>query len=165
MAGSENSQESPVVLANLPCDALECALLPLIRHLVRSHTGQCPNGWHHAFTIAKERWGGPIGLQIAFGLSNTMLELINARRCATAVHDPLRPDLRLRLTDDEKAILLLIHYMRRDNSAKAREYVPLLAAGRMHAVFIQAMLTFARSDVLAIPDRTAKQPRLTLVKN
>jgi len=131
------------VLETVGCDDFEIGLLPVLRHLCVSAESADPKNWGRAFDIAVERFGEAIGLPAAHGLNKAVLALFACRDGGPDVNDPLCPDAKRDITDDEVQFLSMIHHMRRDNSAAARSAVAFVTRGRMDPALIRSGLTFA----------------------
>ncbi|MEM1079444.1 MAG: hypothetical protein AAGI09_13045 [Pseudomonadota bacterium] len=150
-------------VADLPIDDFEAALLPLLRHFTLALSGEAPKGWRTAFGLAEERWGTPIGLSVAHEIGKLVAALEETRGSLPFVQDPFCIEARLLITQDEERFLLLIHHMRRDNTAGARDAVWALTDGYSQAAFIRQALSFANKHRLATPLATGRAPVLRVV--
>ncbi|MEM0947466.1 MAG: hypothetical protein AAGB07_18535 [Pseudomonadota bacterium] len=160
-----NGQNSEVLkaVADLPIDEFEAALLPLLRHFTLVLSGKNPNGWQTAFGLAAERWGAPIGLPVAHEIGKLVAALEETRGSLPRVQDPFCTDARLLVTRDEERFLLLIHHMRRDNTAGARDAVWALTDGHALSAFIRQALSFAAKHTLVAPLASGRAPVLRVV--
>ncbi len=124
-------------------DEFERGLLIVLRHLMTSYARPESQAWELAFGIAVERWGVADGPRIAQGVLAVVQAL---RRCRTARFrhaDPLDAEARLRLTPDEENFIHMLHAMRRDRTAEARQRVALLTGGQMDPAMIRSALSLA----------------------
>lgn len=136
--------QAQIDLQDLDLDPFETAILPILRHFLAAVTAPETQSWHIAYATAAERWGQSVGLAVAHGLSE-LLCAIHACREAPVTHcDALALDTRALLTADEAMILLMIRYMRRDNTERARIAVENVTHGRRDASVIRAGLKFAQ---------------------
>ncbi|MFY0659291.1 MAG: hypothetical protein JXR15_02275 [Shimia sp.] len=153
------------VLETVGCDDFEIGLLPVLRHLCVSGQSADPKSWAHAFDIAAERYGEAIGLPAAHGLHKVVLALFACREGGPDIKDPLCPEAKRDITDDEVQFLSMVHHMRRDNSAAARSAVAFVTRGRMDPVLIRNGLTFANRfpSGLGRRARVVGRPKLSVV--
>lgn len=156
---------STEVLETLGCDAFEIGLLPVLRHLCLSALRTDPKSWSRAFDIAVERHGEAIGLPAAHGLNKVVLALFACREEGLDLKDPLCPDAKRDITDDEVQLLSMIHHMRRDNTAAARSAVAFVTRGRMDPELIRHGLTFAKRFPAGMGRhaRVVGRPKLSVV--
>ncbi|KZM42919.1 hypothetical protein OA90_27245 [Labrenzia sp. OB1] len=150
-------------VADLPIDDFEAALLPLLRHFTLALSGDSSRGWKTAYGLAAERWGAPIGLSVAHEIGKLVTALEETRGSLPCVQDPLSMDARLLVTLDEKHFLLMVHHMRRDATADARDAVWALTEGHTLAAFIRQALGFAARHSLAAPLVSGRAPVLRIV--
>lgn len=150
-------------VADLPIDDFEVALLPLVRHFTLALSGESPKGWKTAYGLAAERWGTPIGLSVAHEIGKLVAALEETRGTLPRVQDPLSMDARLLVTLDERFFLLMVHHMRRDETADARDAVWALTEGRILAPFIRQALSFAARHSLVAPISSGRAPVLRIV--
>ncbi|MCG7494161.1 hypothetical protein [Thalassobius sp. Cn5-15] len=146
-------------------DAFELGLLPVMRHLLTTFTQPESQAWIRAQTIAVERWGETVGLASCHRMQ-ALLRCLHDCRDDLSVIDPLDIDQRGRVTVDEETCLWMLHYMRRDNTPKARDAVDRLTHGRMDPHLVREGLKFA-ARFPAAGVQTApriEKPRLTLVQ-
>lgn len=127
----------------LVLDDFERGLLAVTRHLVMSTNEAATQAWQHAFALAVERWGEDRGLAIAYNLHKVIRAVIDCRDDGLNVSDPLCLEGRELLTEDEENLLGMLHHMRRDNTANARDAVDRLTNGRMDPYVIRAGLSLA----------------------
>lgn len=146
-------------------DAFELGLLPVIRHLLTTFANPDSQAWVRAQTIAVERWGETVGLATCHRLQALLRSLRDCRNDLCVI-DPLDIDQRSRVTADEETCLWMLHYMRRDNTPKARDAVERLTNGYMDPHLVREGLKFAArfpaAGVQAAP--RVEKPRLTLVQ-
>ena len=153
------------VLETLGCDAFEIGLLPVLRHLCLSAQAADPKSWSRAFDIAVERQGEAIGLPAAHGLNKVVLALLACRDEGGDLKDPLCPDAKRDITDDEVQLLSMIHHMRRDNTAAARSAIAFVTRGRMDPELIRNSLAFANRFPAGLGRhaRVVERPKLSVV--
>ncbi|WP_395172698.1 MULTISPECIES: hypothetical protein [Roseibium] len=165
MHATQNPDQSAslTLAADLPIDDFEIALLPLLRHFTLTLSGEKPKGWQIAYGLAAERWGAPIGLSVAHEIGKLVAALETARGSFPKVQDPLCIDARLLVTLDEEYFLLMVHHMRRDETADAREAVWALTEGHTLAAFIRQALGFAARHSLVAPRVSRRRPILRIV--
>ncbi len=144
-------------------DAFEETLLPILRHLLTEAVAPGHAGWHRAFVIAGENWGEQQGLVVAYALWPVVRELISLRGVSFAFNDPLDIDLRGFVTTDESQLLAMLHHMRRDETAAARDAVEEVTQGRMEPELIRAGLSFADRCPSGARQRLRGQPALRVV--
>ncbi|MEM9576932.1 MAG: hypothetical protein AAF999_07945 [Pseudomonadota bacterium] len=128
----------------LPCDAFERALLPVLRHHLNDYADPRLASGHRAFVVAVERWGEPIGLSVAFHLQKLVRAILQCRPEGLEFHDPLCLDSKEAVTDDERLLIDMLHHMRRDQTARARDRVYQITDGRMDPDVIRTGLQFAQ---------------------
>lgn len=155
--------ENLKAVADLPIDDFEATLLPLLRHFTLALSGESPKGWQIAYGLAAERWGAPIGLSVAHEIGKLAAALEETRGSLPRVQDPLCMDARLHVTLDEEYFLLMVHHMRRDETADARDAVWALTEGRTLAAFIRQALGFAARHSLIAPPVSGRAPALRIV--
>lgn len=150
----------------LRCDAFERSLLPVIRHFLTTLDGSEPKGWHRAYSIAAENWSETLGLSVAHHLQKLLHAVTDCRPDDIDYRDPLCPEARLTVTEDEQFLIEMLHHMRRDQTAQARVCVDYLTRGRMDPDVIRGGLRFASRFSLGEtgPRKTVTRPTLTLVK-
>lgn len=136
-----NDNLTPV--SNLSFDEFELGLLAVARHLSKSYEVPEGQSWQHAYVIAVERWGEQIGLSVAYSLMKVMRAVCRCRPGGLAVQDPLCCEARIFATEDEIALIGMLHHMRRDQTPDARNAVQTLAFGRNDPSVIHAGLSFA----------------------
>lgn len=130
--------------AALRLDDFEAGLLPVLRHFLNSLEVPERQGWQHAYHTAAERWGESFGLAVAYTLFTVLRAVADVRPSRLACQDALCLETRSSLTADEAALLRMIHHMRRDQTASARQAVAAVTGGRMDPQVIRAGLAFAR---------------------
>ena len=118
------------------------ALLPVLRHAVRAFT--CPEGqsWRLAYSTAAERWGEARGLALA----HASVELITSflgKDVTPEVNDPLDMDQRDSVTTHEHLLLLMLGFMRRQDTANARNVMLELCHGQVPASVVKSALSLA----------------------
>ncbi|RRH75522.1 hypothetical protein [Falsigemmobacter faecalis] len=131
-------------VTGLGCDQTERGVLSVVRHFTIANQRPRSEAWTHAFTIATERWGDLRGLEIAGAAADLVQALLALREGAFAVHDPLDLHARLRLSDDEAALLRLLRALRQDLTPLAREELAGLGHGRIDPALITAALRLSR---------------------
>lgn len=139
----ENETADLVPLASLGLDEFEIGLVPLLRHFVISLQSPETHSWQYAFKIASERWGDTLGLPVAQGMFELVQALYHGDKDELLVQDPLDPAARLLARREEALILHMIHYMRREETAGARDALWALTKGRSMSNVICKALGFA----------------------
>ncbi len=147
------------------CDDFEIGLLSVIRHLNVGLDLADPMAWRRAYEIASERWGDAIGLPAAHALMKLMMAVHDCREDAFQTRDPLCLKDRECITDDEVHLIAMLHYMRRDRTAAAREAVEDVTQGLMDPHVIRAGLAFAHrfSAGQGTDTSSSRAPKLTIV--
>lgn len=165
MHGTNKARNSEALkpVADLPIDDFEAALLPLLRHFTLALSGESSRGWTIAYGLAAERWGAPIGLPVAHEIAKLVTALEETRGSLPRVQNPLCMDARLLATLDEEYLLLMIHHMRRDETANARDVVWALTKGHTLAAFIRQALSFAAKHSLVSRHASRRAPVLRIV--
>ncbi len=161
-----NAQSRRVdVLRTIGCDDFEMGLLPVLRHQVRSVVEAQPQAFAHAFDIAVGRWGEAIGLPTALAMYKVAFAAVTSRALALETQDPLCPEARGLISDDEVQLVSMIHHMRRDNTSAARSAVAFVTRGRMDPELIRAGLGFAQRFPAAVRQqgRVSRRPTLSVV--
>lgn len=145
-------------------DEFEEGLLPVLRHFLYSHQRPEQQGWQFAYKIAAERWGETPGLSIAHALSKVVTYTLAARRIGFDSVDPFSLEERVQITRDEASLLLMLHYMRRDDTPKAREAVADVTQCSMDPDVIRAGLSFAHRFSCGLSGAARARPQLRLIK-
>lgn len=85
------------------------------------------------------------------------------RCCQSPLHfnDPLDIDKRCALTSDERVVLTLLIYMRRDDAKSARDMISRLHQGQIDPIFVRHGLTL--SAILDGTPSRVRRPKLTVV--
>lgn len=109
-----------ILLEELAYDDFELGLLAVLRHFSKSYEMPERQTWQHAYMIAAERWGERIGLSTAYALMKVIQAVSRCRVNGLCVQDPLCPDAKIYATLDEEAFISMLHYMRRDETQRAR---------------------------------------------
>lgn len=125
-------------------DEFETALVPVLRHFMTAFTRPDSQAWQFAYSIAAERLGENIGLSAAQAMLKLLRALFQRHPEGVSFRDPLDKAKRDTLTRDEATIIAMLHHMRRDNTAPARQALYDLTDGRMDPGVIRAGLSFAR---------------------
>jgi hypothetical protein len=147
-------------------DGFERGLLPVMRHFILSLTQPETQAWQHAFSVATERWGRDQGLVLAHLVFKIIKATLHTRPLGLAFNDPLCVETRSELTCDERALLRMLHHMRRDETPAARDALNELTGGYPDAHLIQAGLTLASQFPTngVRPGQTARRPTLRVVR-
>jgi hypothetical protein len=147
-------------------DGFERGLLPVMRHFILSFTEPESQAWHHAFSVATERWGRDQGLVLAHLVFKIIKATLHTRPLGLAFKDPLCVETRQELTCDEHALLRMLHYMRRDETPAARDALNDLTGGYPDAHLIHAGLTLASQFPTngVGPGQPARRPILRVVR-
>lgn len=155
-------------LSDLHADGFEIGLMAVMRHFLMARQRPDSQAWEHAFQVAVERWGDEIGLAAAFKASAIIRAVLKTRKGSFDYCDPLDPDQRGQVAQDEILLIRMIHHMRRDNTTAARDAVDQLAHGRMDPDLIRAGLALAHRFPAGITapnpqGRATKRPVLSIV--
>lgn len=126
-----------------PFDDFEQGLLIVARHHLDALRSPETQAWHRAYSIASERWGDRIGLPASHLLARFLKYVISSRNGAFEHIDPFCENCRDLVTEDEIALLNVLHHMRRDITPASREAVEDLTRGRLDPDVIRTGLTFA----------------------
>ena len=124
-------------------DAFEMGLLPVIRHMLTTYRSPETQAWVRAQTVAVERWGETVGLALCQRMQGVIRMLWECRKSDLSFMDPLDLDQRALLSDDEEALMDMLHHMRRDQTPKARDAVERLTGGMMDPHLIREGLKLA----------------------
>lgn len=124
-------------------DEFEEGLLPVLRHFMMALAEPERQTWQFAYKNAGERWGETLGLPVANALFKLVQFTAKARRVQFNAIDPLALEDRGFVTRDERAFLRMLHHMRRDETARAREAVADVTGCTMDPDVIRAGLSFA----------------------
>ncbi|WP_293574725.1 hypothetical protein [Phaeobacter sp.] len=147
---------------DLGLDDFEAAILPVFRHFMMSLQNPASQSWQFAYKTAAERWGDTYGLGLAQSLFAVADRLHRLRGASYKGNDPLDLESRDLLSEDEAAVILMLHFMRRDKTAAAREALAEATGGRMDPDLIRAGLQFShRHPAAQHPDNMQpndKQP-------
>ncbi|MCV6584747.1 MAG: hypothetical protein OIF47_04370 [Marinibacterium sp.] len=147
-------------------DGTERALLPVLRNLLTSFDQPDSQAWLIAQRIAVEALGETRGLMAAHLAGKLVASLHETASDPLHFHDPLCPDQRELLTEDELALMRMLHHMRRDNVPAARDAVDRLGRGRHDPHVIRAALTLAnrlpRDDAPKAPPKAPARGRPVL---
>jgi len=138
-------------------------VLPVLRHFLFALSHPERQSWQLAYKIAAERWGEVPGLSIANLLFKTIRFVVEARSGSFAVVDPLCLKDRDRVTRDEVAFLRMLHHMRRDDTAQARDAVADLTQGTMDPNVIRSGLSFAHRYSCGQSGAPVRPPQLRIV--
>lgn len=130
---------------SLVADADETGLLAVARHLLITLESPESQSWHHAFSIATERWGVAAGPQIAMALFALLRILLRLRAVPFRHCDPLSPEDRRFVTAEEAVLIRMVRAMSRDLTHEARNHVAAITGGRMDPGLIRAGLALARA--------------------
>ena len=158
------SGATPIAPSDADFDPVSQRFLPVLRHILSNLQGDAPLSWRNAFTIAVEVWGEARGLAIAFRAEAFLSALLASRPVHLRVADPLNPEERAHLTEDEISLLALLTYMRADETPAARDRIAALTGGRVEPAVVRTGLDLAR--LLGGPPGHAvrrKAPRLAIV--
>lgn len=136
-------QDTMQAIDCFPFDNFERGLLIVSRHHLDAL--RCPEtqAWHLAYSIASERWGDGIGLPAAHLLARFLRYVVQSRDGAFDHIDPFCEHSRDLITTDEASLMLVLHYMRSDNTPAARQAVENLTLGRLDPDVIRSGLSFA----------------------
>ncbi|MEX0304226.1 MAG: hypothetical protein AB3N24_17540 [Leisingera sp.] len=124
-------------------DDFETGLLPVLRQLLLSFEAPESRAWQQGYSVAAERWGEAIGLPAAHALMKLVRAVLESREGQFNFIDPFDLECRGGVTADEAALLRMLHYMRRDQTPKARDAVADVTCGFMDPHVILAGLGFA----------------------
>ncbi|WP_120631295.1 hypothetical protein [Ruegeria sp. EL01] len=140
-ASGQNDARAPHALDEF--DDFERGLLPVMRHFILSFTTPTTQAWQHAYSVAIEKWGQDQGLNLAHLVFKVIKATLHCRADGLAFNDPLSVEDRLEITCDERALLKMLHHMRRDETPAARDAVGQVTGGYPDAHLVQAGLTLA----------------------
>jgi len=144
-------------------DPFETRLVSIMRHFVTAANAPGSQAWHRAFIIAAENWGEAHGLAVAHTLWPVVREVLELRSGDFTSNDPLDLDTRDLLSADEAQFIAMLHHMRRDDTAKARDAVEALTHGQMDPDLIRAGLSFADRFPSGARQRLRGAPALRVV--
>lgn len=156
------TSQSSTIQGRVPeLDQMSKGLLPVLRYFHLSLHEPLSHGWRHGFEAAVGTWGQDRGLAIAQAAQKFVYDLM--RCCQTPLHfnDPLDIDKRCALTSDERVVLTLLIYMRRDDVKNARDMISRLHQGQIDPVFVRHGL--ALSAILDGTPSRVRRPKLTVV--
>ncbi len=142
-------------------DPMMKALLPVLRHFFSALNDPPSQGWRHGYEVAIGIWGQGRGLSIAHAVQKFTYDLMRCGETALHFNDPLDIYARPLLTPDERTVLLLLSYMRADNTGKAREVIEGLHQGMIDPILVRHGLALA-AMMDATPARHAV-PKLRVV--
>lgn len=137
------TMERLIAIHTLPFDDFELGLLAVFRHFTKTYESPENQSWELAYSVAAERWGERIGLSTAYALMKVIQAVNRCRPAGLEVQDPLSISAKNLATEDEIALIGMLHHMRRDETPQAREFVQILAFGRNDPAIIHAGLSFA----------------------
>ena len=132
-------------LNSIGCDSFERGLLAIARHFLSAFEDPKSQAWQHGYTVAVERWGETIGFPAAHAMSKLIRALLRGRADGISFFDPLCVEARTRVSADEALLMKMLHHMRRDQTARARDALGALTGSRMSPDLIRASLTFSNS--------------------
>ncbi|WP_147112472.1 hypothetical protein [Tateyamaria sp. syn59] len=136
------SDGSDLPLQELALDPFEAGVLAVARYLFCAEVEPERRTWFVAFSVAGERWGPDIGLPVAFAVAK-LVRALHDVRADFAFHDPYGPESRVQATGDEVLMMRMLHHMRRDETADARDAVEALTRGCMDPYVIRSALALA----------------------
>lgn len=145
-------------------DAVNKALLPVMRHFLNAFLDPQSLGWRPALAAAAGTWGEARGLAIANAVQTFLSAVLNSRPVPLDYNDPLDLDARFLLTSDEVDLLALIATMRVDKTPQARMIVARLTGGHVEAAVVCTGLSLAAMlDPSGGKPAKVKQPVLQVV--
>ncbi|MEM7721096.1 MAG: hypothetical protein AAF376_01870 [Pseudomonadota bacterium] len=130
-------------------DPVSRTLLPVLRYFLCGLQQPGHRGWQTGFLVAAEIWGEARGLAIAHRTQVFLSALLNSRPVPLLHSDPLCPEDRRNLTDDECVLLALLSHMRDDQARPARDMIAALTGGRVEAAIVRSGL-----DLCSVLDGT-----------
>lgn len=145
-------------------DPVSRNLLPILRHFLTGLQEPASTGWQNAYGIAAEVWGEGRGLAVAFRAQKFLAALLRSRSVPLRHADPLCPEDRLTLTDDECLLLALLSHMRDDETAQARDMLAALTCGRVEAAVVRTGLELCGILDGGAAASSRGAPRLTVVQ-
>ena len=143
-------------------DPVDKALLPVLRHSVRAFTCPEAQSWKLAYSTAAERWGEARGLALAHATVQ-LIASIMGKGVTPEVNDPLHVEWRDSVTDHEHQILLMLGFMRRQDTANARDAVLQLCNGHVHAQVVRSALALAARLDPCVPMHRTQFPLLKAI--
>ena len=124
-------------------DAVNKALLPVIRHFLNAFLDPQTLGWRAALATAAGTWGEARGLAIANAVQAFLSAVLNSRPVPLVYCNPLDLDARTGLTLDEVDLLALIAMMRADKTPQSRESIARLTGGSILSSVVRPGLSLA----------------------
>ena len=143
-------------------DKMSMALLPIIRYFYLTLRVPDSHGWRHGFECAIGKWGQERGLVIANAVQKFVYDLLRCKKSILHFYDPLDIDMREKISPDEKIVLSLLIFMRRDETQKARDIIFKIHKGRIDPIFVRHGLELAA--MLDGAPVKVKSPKLKVVK-
>lgn len=144
-------------------DAVNKALLPVMRHFLNAFLDPETLGWRAALAVAAGTWGEARGLAIAHAVQTFLSAVLNSRPVPLRYSDPLNLEDRQRLTSDEVDLLALIANMRAEKTQQSRIIITRLTGGEVKAVVVRTGLSLARMlDPTGEKPAVSKRPVLRL---
>lgn len=131
-------------LSDLCIDEFERNVLKVLRHFFSDSTEHGQKAWLRFYSLAVEIWDERIGLPVAHQLAKLSFALEASRKDQLSFTDPFSLETRLYVTEDERDLIQMLHYMRRDQTGPARDAVSRITGGRMDPDLIRAALSFSR---------------------
>ena len=98
-------------ISQLGMDEFERGVLAVLRRFLTTHSDPGTQCWDQAYLIAVEKWGESVGLEAAHALSQYANAVLRFRAGTFEFHDPLDPDMRDFVTEDEALLIAVLHYM------------------------------------------------------
>jgi len=158
-----NSDLRPI--GRLGLDDFERGVLAVLRHFLMTQAEPETQAWHHAFLISTERWGETVGLAVAHALSKYLTAVLRCRGDCLAFQEPFAQAARDYVTEDEEKMIVVLHFMRRDQTSYARDALAALTRGRMDPCVIRSGLSFSKRFAAGLVSngQCGKRPKLHLV--
>jgi len=145
-------------------DAVNKALLPVMRHFLNAFLDPQTLGWRAALATASGTWGEARGLAIANAVQTFLSAVLNSRPVPLQYSNPLDLDKRTHLTTDEVDLLALISNMRANKTPQSRAIIARLTGGEIKSAVVRSGLTLAGLlDPSGDQPKATKRPRLHAV--
>ena len=142
-------------------DPVTRALMPVLRYFHLAIITSASGGWRHGYEAAIGTWSEARGLAIAHAAQKFVYDLARCGLVAPIFKDPLDLVARETISSDEARILLLLHYMQTDDTARAWDLISHMHQGQIDPCFVRHGLALSAKLDANAPVRAT--PRLTLV--
>ncbi|MEM6890093.1 MAG: hypothetical protein AAF636_18445 [Pseudomonadota bacterium] len=130
-------------IENSLLDAFEMGLLSIARHFFATSDTPALQAWRHAYGFAVDEWGETLGLAAAYKLQKVISAIMSARQDKFDYLDPFMPESHHSLTSDEVNLMLMLHYMRREETRLARDAAEKVCLGYCDPHVVRTGLSLA----------------------